>query len=223
MRPADRGRRLIASIDALNLRERLAIFAAGIFVIGGLWEATIGAPLAARELAARESISAIEERLDLLNESVSMAVQGIDGGAGERASQLQQLRRSVEETEESLRVFTTDLVDPAQMRFVVEELLASHAGLTLVNAANLGARPVLEDEVADERQTGRGRPVVYRHGVRLVFEGTYAESLSYLEAIERLPWQLFWSALALETVDYPQIRIMLEVQTLSLDEEWIGV
>lgn len=220
MKPRERIAKLLQSVDQLTLRERLSVFAAAIFVIGGIWEATVGGPLAAREDAARKKIETIEERLSQLNESVSLAAQGIGGGMNDQLTRLQQLRRSVEEGEETMRVFTSDLVDPAQMRFVIEDLLARHDGLELVSARNLDVRPVLEEEGAGSTNE---EPVLFRHGVVLEFEGSYIESLAYLEDIERLPWQLFWSRLTLETLDYPRIRIGIVVQTLSLEEEWIGV
>jgi MSHA biogenesis protein MshJ len=220
MIPADRLRRLATAMDALTLRERLAVFAAVVFVIGGLWEAFVGQPLAEREGAAMERIAAIEDRLTMLNESVALTAQGIGGGMNEQIQRLRQLRRSVAEGEESMRIFTSDLIDPAQMRFVIEDLLRRHDGLELAAARNLEARPVLEEaDGSGERRD----PVLYRHGVVLEFEGGYLESLRYLEDIERLPWQLFWSRLTLETLEYPRIRIAVVVQTLSLDEEWIGV
>jgi MSHA biogenesis protein MshJ len=47
--------------------------------------------------------------------------------------------------------------------------------------------------------------------------------LRYLEDVERLPWHIYWSRLELETEEYPVNDIVIELATLSLDEEWIGV
>lgn len=221
MKLVDRGRRLVAAIDALSLRERLAVFAASVFVVGGLWEATIGSPLAEREATARANVEQIRERIDLLNDSVALAAQGIGEGMYEKISRVEQLRRSVAAGEERLHVFTSDLVDAAQMRFVVEDLLKRHGGLELRSARNLEAIPIVDP--APDAPADADGPVVYRHGVVLRFEGSYLESLAYLEEIERLPWRLFWSGLTLETIEYPRIGIEVEIQTLSLDEDWIGV
>jgi MSHA biogenesis protein MshJ len=59
--------------------------------------------------------------------------------------------------------------------------------------------------------------------MQLVLEGTYLDCLKYLEAVERLPWQLYWGSLQLETQRHPRTRISIELHTLSLEEEWIGV
>ena len=47
--------------------------------------------------------------------------------------------------------------------------------------------------------------------------------MRYLEDVERLPWHIYWSRLELSTDEYPVNDIVIEVATLSLDEEWIGV
>jgi MSHA biogenesis protein MshJ len=62
----------------------------------------------------------------------------------------------------------------------------------------------------------------YRHGLEIEVEGSYAACLDYLNAIEALPWRLYWQVLELDVIDYPLNRIRIEVGTLSLDEEWIG-
>jgi MSHA biogenesis protein MshJ len=62
----------------------------------------------------------------------------------------------------------------------------------------------------------------YRHGLEIEVEGSYAACLEYLNAIESLPWRLYWQVLELDVIDYPRNRVRIEVSTLSLDEEWIG-
>ncbi len=223
MKLGERLRALAATGDALSLRERLALFAAVVVVIGGACEGVLGSALAAREAEARARIEAAEERLRSLNESVALVVEGIDTGVGDQAERLRQLRRSVSQSEETMRLYTSDLVAPDQMRFVLEDLLRRHDGLKLVSATNLDARPLIEPNDDSTASEDSGEPLVFRHGVTLEFEGSYLETLAYLDAVESLPWQLFWSRVALETIEYPWLHILLEVQTLSLDEEWIGV
>jgi MSHA biogenesis protein MshJ len=57
----------------------------------------------------------------------------------------------------------------------------------------------------------------------LTLRGDYLEVLRYLEDVERLPWHIYWSRLELSVDEYPVNDVVLEVATLSLDEEWIGV
>jgi MSHA biogenesis protein MshJ len=215
------------SVDRLSLRERLFLFAAALFVVGGLWKAVLAAPLEAREQIANDKVTGLEGRLRELDAALTTTAAGLSEGVPEQLERLRALRARVEATDEEMRIFTTDLVDPAEMRTVLEELLRRQAGLKLVSAVNRAAEPVLADEepapgeAAPEKRSDA--PRLYRHSLVLELEGTYLDCLRYAESVERLPWHIYWSRLEVEAGEYPTNRIVIELTTLSLDEEWIGV
>jgi MSHA biogenesis protein MshJ len=224
----ERVEKIRQSIDRLSLRERLFLFAAALFIVGGLWEAVLAAPLSAREQIANEKVTSLEERLRQLDESLAATAAGLSEGVPEQLERLRALRARVAETDEEMRVFTTDLVDPGEMRSVLEELLRRQAGLKLMSAVNRAAEPVIADEETPAGETPAAQPSsqaprLYRHSLVLELEGSYLDCLRYIESVERLPWHIYWSRLEVATDEYPTNRIMLELTTLSLDEEWIGV
>jgi MSHA biogenesis protein MshJ len=143
---------------------------------------------------------------------------------------LRVLRSRVADSDEAVKVLTSDLVDPKQMRFVLEELISKQAGLRLVSATNLEPRPLFEAAASPEEGQTAGvaaspveGPKLYRHALLLTVEGSYLDCLAYLQAVERLPWHLYWGRLQFKAGEYPQNTITIELRTLSLDEEWIGV
>ena len=215
--------RVQQSIDALSLRERLFVFAAVLIVIGGAWEAFLATPLEKRETIAADTISASKDRLEELNTSITVVAQGMSSGMPGSLERIRVLRQQVAAGEDSVRIFTTDLVDPAQMRFVLEDLIRRQSGLRLISVSNMDARPILENLDSEVDTDTEMTPMLYRHGLVLVLEGSYLNFLSYLDAAERLPWQLYWTRMQLETIDHPRSRIIVELHTLSLEEEWIGV
>jgi MSHA biogenesis protein MshJ len=221
--------KLSQSVDRLSLRERLFLFAAGLFVLGGLWEAVLAAPLAARERVANDKVTALQDRLRKLDESLNLATAGVSEGVPDQLARLRALRETVQAHEEEVRVFTTDLVDPAEMRLVLEELLRRQDGLTLLRAVNRAAEPVLDEEqpgaptAVSSAPAKSDAPKLYRHSLVLELRGSYLDCLRYLESVERLPWSVYWSRLELSTDEYPVNDITIELTTLSLAEEWIGV
>jgi MSHA biogenesis protein MshJ len=219
----ERFKHLLSVIDSLSLRERLFVFAAMIIVIGGLWEALLAGPLEAREDAARAKIQGSAERLAKLDESIAIAAGGLNGGMTDQVDRLKALRQALAAQEETVQVFTSDLVDPAQMRVVIEDLLKGQQGLKLIRAANLEVEAVVDAELEGGQKLPAQAPKLYRHGLTLELEGSYLACLDYLKKVEGLPWQIYWSRLDLETIEYPRIKISIELNTLSLDEEWIGV
>ena len=223
MKIGERIRRLETAVDALTLRERLMLFAGVLVVVGGLWEALLAGPLEAREAAASREVAAVRQRLEQLDRSMELAAQGIGGGLTGQAERLSALREQLAVAEEDVRVFTSDLVGPDEMRHVLEELISEQRGLKLVRARNLEVRPLIETSDSEATETSGSEPMLFRHGLRLELEGSYLACLEYLEAVETLPWRIYWGGLALVSDEYPTNRITIELFTLSLEEEWIGV
>jgi len=223
MNAMERWIKLLQRIDALSLRERLFVFAALLVVIGGTWEALLATPLEAREALATARIERTRERLADLDQSLNLASQGIGEGMSAHFTRLQALRQQVTAGEESVRIYTTDLVDPGQMRFVLEDLLREQTGLQLISISNLPVEPVIEADEEGTQAATSVAPNLFRHGLILVLEGTYLDCLAYLQSVESLPWQLYWGRIELATDRHPRSRITIELHTLSLEEEWIGV
>jgi MSHA biogenesis protein MshJ len=214
------------------LRERLFLFAAGLFVVGGVWQAALAGPLEARERAANGKVVALESRLVELDQALNAAAVGVTEGMPDQLERVRALRESVLARDEEMRLLTTDLIDPKEMRTVLEELLGRQDGLTLVGAVNRPAQLVLESDETTQAQAGTetppaaepsDAPKLYRHSFVLTLRGDYLEVLRYLEDVERLPWRIYWSRLEVSIDEYPVNDIVVEVATLSLDEEWIGV
>jgi MSHA biogenesis protein MshJ len=219
--------KLRETIDRLSLRERLFLFAASLVILGGVWEAALAAPLDARKQQAAGKVEALKDRLQSLGTALDAAAASMAEGMPAQMQQLTALRQRVATGEEEVRVFTSDLVDPKEMRLVLEELLRRQSGLKLVSAINLPAKPLAEGSAEPGDAKGAegksSEPQLYRHTLVLTLEGSYLDCLAYLQAVERLPWHLFWSRIEFKENGFPRNDIVLELRTLSLDKEWIGV
>jgi len=63
---------------------------------------------------------------------------------------------------------------------------------------------------------------VYKHSVELVLSGSYFDIKRYVEALEELPWRLYWDSLQYSVGTYPQANVELQVYTLSTDKGAFG-
>jgi MSHA biogenesis protein MshJ len=222
VKPRERIEAILKNIDALSMRERVFVLAGMLMVIGAIWQGLLNGPLEARSQAAQNNVTATSERLSQLDEAIAVAAAGLDGGIGNRVEMLQSLREAVAAREEELRVFTSDLIDPGQMRLVVEDLIKRQSSLELIRTQNTRATPLLDIEESDQADA-QDEPNLYLHGLIIELEGSYLDLLAYLESIEQLPWRIFYSRLDLEAIDHPKLKITLELNTLSLEKEWLGV
>ena len=64
---------------------------------------------------------------------------------------------------------------------------------------------------------------VFKHSVFVSLAGEYFDVLSYLQALERLPWKFYWEAIDYQVTDYPRAKVVIEVYTLSTEAGILGV
>jgi MSHA biogenesis protein MshJ len=138
------------------------------------------------------------------------------------------------------------LVEPQEMLPLLQELLGRQHGLRLRSLQSLGQTALNETGLPlapgqnlpagapTPALTGAGRspgattstgtstgPILYRHTVELGVEGSYADLLAYLQALEALPHKLLWGPLKLDVERHPTVLLKLEVYTLSPQTAWV--
>lgn len=205
----------IAKIDAFSLRERLLVLITAMTLMGAVWHMLLMQPLEQRATRTRAELAALEQRIAAANQNLEDQILQLAGGGDEHRSRIASLRHRIDEINAALGDHAAELIDPAEMAQVLEGVLKEQSRLTLVRIRNTTPDPLSADEGPDAL-------TFYRHGLEIEVEGSYAACLDYLNAIEALPWRLYWQILELDVIEYPRNRIRLEVGTLSLDEEWIG-
>jgi len=206
---------LLSKIDALSPRERLLVLATCLVLIATLWHMLLMQPLAKRASQSRAELTTLEESISVANSSLEDQILQLAGGGEQQRSRIASLRKRIDEINATLGNHAAELIDPSEMARVLEGVLKEQARLKLVRIRN--TTPEFLSADGDE-----GGVTFYRHGLEIEVEGSYIACLEYLNAIESLPWRLYWQVLELDVIEYPLNRIRIEVSTLSLDEEWIG-
>lgn len=206
---------LASSVDALTLRERVLILITVLVVIGTLWQTLLLEPLAQQANERRTELAALEERIDVAHRGLEEQILQIAGGSDAQRTRIASLRDRIDEINAILGDHAAELIDPSEMAQVLEGVLKEQSRLSLVQISNTAPESLSASD--DENSV-----TFYRHGLEIEVEGSYLACLEYLNAIEALPWRLYWQVLELDVLEYPRNRIRIEVSTLSLDKEWIG-
>lgn len=212
---------LAARIDALSLRERGMLAAALVAVLLGVWSTLVLTPHEARSKQNAQQVQQLEAELVALDAQVQgiLARANSDPNAPLRERQ-QELRDALARLDAAIQAKTGDFIPPERMGRLLEDLLNAQAGLKLLRLESLPPEPVRIDGEAGGEATA---VPVYRHGLVLEFAGDYRGTLEFLQAVEKLPWRVFWEALDYEVQQYPQARVRLILRTLSGREDWIRV
>jgi len=218
-------RQLAERFDALSLRERGLVSLAVLVVMYMLWDAALMSPEHLRQKQLVAQMYQLNERMV----EVDAQLQTLTASLGDR--EVKRQRQRIAGLREALRglasqqaLLTVEFIRPSQMAQVLREMLAGERRLTLLKLESLGAKPLFpppEDAQQDAPQYQR--PPIFKHGMRITFEGDYFTTLRYLQALEGMPWRFYWDELDYRVEDYPRARVSITIHTLGLEEGWIGV
>ena len=213
-------------IDALSLRERAAILLAIIVAIFVLWHEVMLSPLDKSATALQIKVKKQTKDLERVRAQQKLILQraSVDPDA-ETRSDIDALKTAMTALDKRLREMTVNLVEPARMAQVLEDVLTRNTDLKLVRVEVLEPRPLNEPAKGDkaDSDTNNKLPDVYKHALQIEFEGSYLSTLEYMRQIEGLSQQFYWGSINFVVDQFPTARITITVNTLSLSEEWIGV
>ena len=103
------------------------------------------------------------------------------------------------------------------MPALLEDMLRRQPGLELVELKSLPPEPVLVGEAREQVQG------IYLHPLEIRFQGRFFGVIDYLNALEALQWDFVWRAVAYDVTDYPVADVVLTVETIGREEDWLGV
>ncbi|MDX1594925.1 MAG: type II secretion system protein GspM [Gammaproteobacteria bacterium] len=141
---------------------------------------------------------------------------GEDPNAAPRRT-LDRLEREIAAFDRQIAEVTSQLIEPGEMSRVLEAMLSRVDRLKLVALENLEPEP-LKEEADAASATG-----AFRHGLRIELEGRFRDAVDYLALLETLPWGFFWERLEIVAGEYPVNRITVEIYTVTVGREWLGV
>jgi MSHA biogenesis protein MshJ len=119
------------------------------------------------------------------------------------------------------------LVPPYAMPLVLEQLLAKAKKLRLMSMSSIPPSNIFNDNENDinpqniiENAIG---PELFKHGLKIRFEGSFFDTRDFLISAEQMGWKLHWREILFEVNEYPQAQVDIELFTLSKSEAYINV
>lgn len=210
-------------VESRELRERVLLLVMALGLLVGIFYGLLMKPLLDQQSNARAGIVRVKNQITT-DRALTIAVQQqlSTGVFTEQQNQLKDLRLQLDEIDGQLKDKVGSLIEPELMADVLEEILLKTEGMQLLSLRNDPVESLMVPTEAEQEVDGQ-LPGLYRHGVRMRLTGGYMASIKYLQALESLPWQLYWNNLDYQVDEYPGATITLDVHTVSLSEDWIGV
>jgi MSHA biogenesis protein MshJ len=219
-----------ARIDALSLRERALLFAGAAAAIVFLLYSLFLSPLLARQKVLAAELAQQHDSIGGVDREIAQQLQAYtqDPDAAVRA-RLAAVAGDTEQLAGKLRAMQQGLVAPERIAPLLAAIIKSNGRLELVSMKTLPVSPVgaaatpakAEATVLPAPAAPAQAPLLFRHGVELAVRGNYLDMVSYMEALEAMPTQMFWGSADLQVEQYPTARLTLTLYTLSLDRKWI--
>ena len=217
---------LSARLDAMSLRERVAVLVGAAALLGYLLFLLVLDPQLARHRALTGQIKQLETQAKNIDGEIALRMQAAQANPDQAVQQqIAELNRQSAQLSGSLRTMQHGLVAPDKVPALLQQLVQANGRLKLVSLRTLpvsGAGGAAGTGIAGEAKPAPAqRELLYRHGVEVVLEGSYLDMLDYLEALENSPQQVLWGRAQLDASRYPASTLTLTLYTLGLDEKWM--
>lgn len=218
----------MARFDRMSVRERGLIAVAALASLLMFWTIALFDPITARESSLTGELKSLQDAMTATAQTLTDATT--NDPANTALIKEEQLRKELAEINAKLASKSAGLIAPERMVQVIQDVLAGQRGVTLISLHNKPVTTLAPTKASQAEAfvtTPASEPAAaagpYVHPVELVIEGRYLDILSYLHALEALEWRFYWKLLELETTRYPTNRVRIELNTLSMDKDWIGV
>lgn len=220
-------RQLAAKFDALTLRERLVVLAGLILGTVAIFHYLVLDPLSVQKRRLIQQLNAAHAGI----KAVESALKAQVDPDTVRRSYRDALRQQVAEIDKNMQGLQKGLVPPEQMAKLLEGMLTRNRALQLVSLRKLPVQrletsgmapdPPKAPATAAAKNAGKPERSIYQHSFELTVQGSYADLHDYLARLEKLPWQMFWGRVSMNTERYPRLTLTLTVHTLSFDKAWL--
>lgn len=212
-------------IDALNQRERVLVLLTAVVVVVMVLQLVLIDPLNAERNVTGKQIAQLSRQIQQQQAQQQIISAQLEAGIHrEKINQRDQLQHEVERLNQQIEQSVVAMIPPRLMPEVLESILSKTEGLTLLSLENKPVVAVIEQDASTAPpQASSNQQALYNHGFILRLSGNYMAAIRYFETLAELPWRFYWDDMRYQVDSYPNATITLEVHTVSMSQEWIGV
>jgi MSHA biogenesis protein MshJ len=210
-------RLVVGRFESLSLRERVLVAASVVATVWMLWDWTLHQALERKVVAARGDVASLQQRIVTEQDVAERLRQRMEDDPNRAlAAESRELSQQIAAVDERLETIVGGFVEPSMMPVLLEDVVRHHHGVTLQRVASLPVEPIRQD-------SGDVVSGLFRHAMRVELHGGYFAVRDYLDELEKAPWRFAWRSLDYRVDAYPQATVVLEVETMSREKNWLGV
>lgn len=207
--------------ESFKTSERLLLMGAFLALVYLIWEFLLMQPLLrqvdileTRERSAQQALQSAQAEYTVLSGLLER-----DPNAA-LSRELQGLRTQLQRVDQRLEHYAGALIGARDLPRVMHDMLQQAEPVHLLRVATLPKERVRTEPSGaqeDDRQVQHNPDALqlYRHGVRLEFEGSFHNVVHLLQSLEQSKAQFYWDNLDYQVSNFPVAKVVLNVFTLS--------
>jgi MSHA biogenesis protein MshJ len=205
----------------VSLREQILILLCGLAVVILMMYTFLLEPILENSGKLQQKSISAKKEISIVVGQVSELTNTLNTNPNDPVlERIALLKRQIQNMTNQLQTQTDNLVPANEMAGMLENVLVGSKGLKLIELQSITPISISLGQSQEGEEPIAG---LYRHGVTLVFEGSYFDIQRYLEKLESLPWQFYWKKFDYLVGEYPTASVELEIYTLSTNKAFIGV
>lgn len=207
-------------LNALTPRERVIILVVVLVSLLGVYDYVALTPYLDQRKENEKLFAQYLNEMNDVQNNINLLVKRLEHDPNlilkERIAKKE---KQLKELESIIGESTEGLIQPKKMSQVLGYLLSRQSGMGVKAVKNYPAEPVSfkKDEESEPEV------LMYKHRLTLQLEGTFFQVAGYLKMIEGLKERLYWNDMKFTIKQYPKGEFTLEVHTLSMSKELIGI
>lgn len=191
---------IAARIDEMTLRQRGMLFATMSLAVVALAHVAFIEPVLVRQKSLIERAKRDQSQLNAVRAQLESVLRQQQNDPDQAA--LRELERRVAEVEKALTAKKDGFTAATRLPGLMRHLLGKERNVGLQTLRVLPGSQVEGSSL-------------FRHGVEITLTGSYFDLLQYLADLEKLPSRLLWGSAEIQAEQYPEVRLTLQVFTLS--------
>ena len=207
----------LGRLELLTLREQCLVGATVIAFLVSTLQFFVLDPLMVEQDQVSAQLRSVQTSIERLDRQLSgRTLNPVETKHAILKAEIAGVETQLGEERNLIKQYASTLVSANQMPSLLQTLLKKGALVSLVNVPPVPLIEVSADAAAPEFQ-------LYKHGIQLQLRGDFHSLRRYLLGVEQHSKKLLWQAISLETDESGMSLMELKLQTLSMDNAWLGV
>lgn len=203
----NRTKQLFVYVNRLLFLERIFLLFIILLFIYLFWYLVLMLPIQRTQGRLKTRMLVSERQVKNLERRTKAIIKEALTEGKRNKERYQKLGEEVKILDSEIRGLNKNFITASEMARTLRETLDKQGRLRLRDLTTLPVKVIIKSE-------GDEQPLI-EQGVTFTFQGRYFDTLTYLEKLEGLKKQLFWSNLKYDVVKYPESDITVTLFLLK--------